>query len=64
MGHLRPTHHNSTIIDGKTLTKGCFNWTEESAKGNQDNAVLYSNRSDLANDFTDEFEGLWESFEQ
>ena len=63
-GAFEAADHNFSIIDGTTLMNGCFNWTEEADKGNQDNAVLYSNHPDLANDFTDEFEGLWESFEQ
>lgn len=54
-------HHKFVVVDRKTLLDGSFNWTRGSIHGNNENVIVSSN-SFLIEQFTSEFDRLWEAF--
>ncbi len=54
-------HHKFAVIDNSVLITGSFNWTMQAVKMNQENILFYEN-PDLANQYTEEFNRLWNSF--
>ena len=54
-------HHKFAVIDNSVIVTGSFNWTVQAVKMNQENILFYENR-ELANQYTQEFNRLWNSF--
>lgn len=54
-------HHKFAVFDNATTLTGSYNWTRIAAEYNAENFVLSFN-SDLASEFTAEFERLWREF--
>ena len=56
-------HHKYTIIDGRTLMNGSFNYTRQAVLGNQENVVITNNPATVGA-FSQQFEKLWAQFAQ
>ncbi len=54
-------HHKFAVIDNSLLITGSFNWTMQAVKMNQENILFYECPS-IANQYTQEFNRLWDSF--
>lgn len=55
-------HHKFTVIDHQIVIHGSFNWTLGAITGNLEN-VLITNDADVARNFQEEFDSLWENFQ-
>ena len=54
-------HHKFVVIDEKVLLTGSFNWTVQAVKNNNENVLMLYNK-EIANEYTKEFNRLWDSF--
>lgn len=60
-GNSRSTlHHKVFIIDDVTVITGSFNFSNSAAKSNDENIVIIRN-PDIARQYIDEWQGLWDS---
>ena len=55
-------HHKFAVFDGLTAVTGSFNWTRGAADKNHEN-ILLTDDPRLVRPYIDEFERLWEQFE-
>ena len=55
-------HHKFCVIDNSVLVTGSFNWTDQAVNHNQENLLFLENK-DLARQYSDEFQRLWDDFE-
>ena len=54
-------HNKFAVIDNSVVIMGSFNWTGQAVKYNQENIFFYEDKN-IANQYTKEFEKLWNSF--
>lgn len=54
-------HHKFSVIDGKTLINGSFNWTRSATDHNHENIVIHTDVQ-LIKEFQQRFEQLWKQF--
>ncbi|MFN0203633.1 MAG: phospholipase D-like domain-containing protein [Bacteroidia bacterium] len=59
-GHM---HHKFAIFDDKTLLNGSYNWTRSASEYNYENLMVAKDKK-LINDFSGEFEELWEKLKE
>jgi len=55
-------HHKFAIIDKAVVVTGSFNWTSQAVLNNQENILFFENKG-LAQQYTDEYNKLFKSFE-
>ena len=55
-------HHKFCVIDNSVVVTGSFNWTDQAVNHNQENLLFLENK-DLARQYSDEFQRLWDDFE-
>jgi phosphatidylserine/phosphatidylglycerophosphate/cardiolipin synthase-like enzyme len=55
-------HHKFCVIDNSVLVTRSFNWTDQAVNHNQENLLFLENK-DLARQYSDEFQRLWDDFE-
>ena len=53
-------HHKFTLVDGKMLQTGSFNYTNHASKANHENQIYLSNPTVIKR-YQQHFEGLWEN---
>ena len=53
-------HHKFMVIDSASIETGSFNYTTAAIKHNAENALILWNVLNLAKDYEEEFDGLWE----
>ena len=54
-------HHKFAVLDGSVVIMGSFNWTGQAVKYNQENIFFYEDKN-IASQYAQEFERLWNSF--
>ena len=54
-------HNKMAIIDNSVVITGSFNWTNQAINKNQDN-ILFIEDKDIANQYTEYFNKIWDSF--
>ena len=54
-------HHKFAVLDGSVVIMGSFNWTGQAVKYNQENILFYEDKN-IASQYAQEFERLWNSF--
>jgi len=54
-------HNKYAIIDESVIVTGSFNWTSQAISNNQENLLFYQDK-DIAQQYTNEFNNLWNSF--
>ena len=54
-------HHKFAILDESVVIMGSFNWTGQAVKYNQENIFFYEDKN-IASQYAQEFERLWNSF--
>ena len=54
-------HHKFAVLDGSVVIMGSFNWTGQAVKYNQENIFFYEDKN-IASQYEQEFERLWNSF--
>ena len=54
-------HNKYAIIDNSVIVTGSFNWTTQAINNNQENILIYENK-EIAEQYTQEFNRLWEQF--
>ena len=54
-------HNKMAIIDNSVVITGSFNWTSQAVNKNQDN-ILFIEDKNIANQYTDYYNQIWESF--
>ncbi len=55
-------HNKMAIIDNSVVITGSFNWTNQAINKNQDN-ILFIEDKNIANQYTDYFNKIWDSFD-
>lgn len=55
-------HHKFAVIDHQIVIHGSFNWTLGAITGNLEN-VLITNDTDVARNYQEKFDSLWENFQ-
>jgi len=55
-------HHKFCVIDNSVVVTGSFNWTDQAVNHNQENLLFLENK-DLARQYSNEFQRLWDDFE-
>ena len=53
-------HDKFTIVDGKIIETGSFNYTHHAATANQENQI-YSNENSVVSRFSERFDKIWSS---
>ena len=54
-------HHKFAVLDESVVIMGSFNWTGQAVKYNQENIFFYEDKN-IASQYAQEFERLWNSF--
>jgi hypothetical protein len=54
-------HHKFAVLDESVVIMGSFNWTGQAVKYNQENIFFYEDKN-IAGQYAQEFERLWNSF--
>jgi phosphatidylserine/phosphatidylglycerophosphate/cardiolipin synthase-like enzyme len=54
-------HHKFAIADNSVVFTGSFNWTTQAVFNNQENVLIIENKQ-IASEYTEEFNRLWNSF--
>ncbi|MCD6501401.1 phospholipase D family protein [bacterium] len=54
-------HHKFAVFDGKSVIFGSYNWSN-SAEDKNDENLLFLRDKNVARDFEDEFERLWQGY--
>lgn len=54
-------HNKFAVIDNSVVIMGSFNWTGQAVKYNQENVFFYEDKN-IANQYSQEFEKLWNNF--
>ena len=55
-------HHKFAVIDNSVVVTGSFNWSSQAVNHNEENILFYENKN-IAQKFTDEFNRLWNIFD-
>ena len=55
-------HNKMAILDNSVVITGSFNWTNQAINKNQEN-ILFLEDKNIANQYTEYFEQLWNSFD-
>lgn len=56
-------HHKFSIIDGKTLITGSYNWTHSAEDLNDENVLIIKDAEDIIKDYEREFIKIWKRSE-
>lgn len=54
-------HHKFAVLDNSVVVTGSFNWTVQAVKNNQEN-ILFFECKEIAQQYTEEYNRLWNSF--